>query len=388
MKASEKISKIWVIAMLEKNKVSYFEDQIKNFNMLNYHVLEGMADWVRVIDRNGTIIYANKTMKGALGTEIVGKKCYEALGKIRPCSFCITERSIATGEIIQKEENVGDRIFSVKSSPVSDSDGNIYAAVEVFRDVTRERKLEKELREKTKKLNKDITFAKVLQEKILPRKGSYNNIKINYLYKPCEMLSGDMFDVFYIDKDNIGIYISDVAGHGITASMMTMFIRQTMRAIKDDILSPSKTLTELHKRFIDLNLDDEKYLTIFYGIFNCSTDTFKYANGGHNCIPILFDDNNVELLKMKGYPISYLFDEIHYNENMVQLKNGDRILFYTDGILEVRNKNKEEFGEKRIIKAVKEAPESPIKNIENKANSYMYGDQKDDFALVLMKVEK
>ncbi len=62
------------------------------------------------------------------------------------------------------------------------------------------------------------------------------------------MLSGDMFDVYRIDEDNMGgIYICDVVGNGITASMMTMFVRQTMRAIKDDILSPSMALTELHK---------------------------------------------------------------------------------------------------------------------------------------------
>ena len=55
-----------------------------------------------------------------------------------------------------------------------------------------------------------------------------------------------MFILLYYE-DNIGIYICDVVGHGITASMMTMFVRQTMRSIKDDILSPSVALTELHK---------------------------------------------------------------------------------------------------------------------------------------------
>ncbi len=81
------------------------------------------------------------------------------------------------------------------------------------------------------------------------------------------MLSGDMFDVYYINEDNIGIYICDVVGHGVTASMMTMFVRQTMRAIKDDILSPSTALKELHKRFVSLDLGSDKYFTIFYAIY-------------------------------------------------------------------------------------------------------------------------
>lgn len=117
--------------MIEKGKVNEITDGISKFTMLNYHVLEGMADWVRVVDKNGIVLYANKVMKDELGEDIVGQKCYEALGKNKPCSLCITNRSIETGETVQKEEKVGDRIFSAKSSPVTDFDGNIYAAVEV-----------------------------------------------------------------------------------------------------------------------------------------------------------------------------------------------------------------------------------------------------------------
>ncbi len=59
----------------------------------------------------------------------------------------------------------------------------------------------------------------------------------------------------------------DVVGHGISASMMTMFVRQTMRSIKDDILSPSACLTELHKRFVALGLEADKYFTIFFMVY-------------------------------------------------------------------------------------------------------------------------
>ncbi len=372
--------------MIRREGIELIEKKLREIDMLNYDVLEGMADWVRVIDKFGIIIYANKTMKKDLGEDIVGKRCYEVLGKQSPCDFCITERSIATGEIVQKEERVGDKYFSVKSSPVADSEGNIYAAVEVFRDVTRQRMLEKELKEKNKKMKKDLCFAKTLQEKILPKKGKYGNIKIDHMYKPCELLSGDMYDVFYIDDEHIGIYISDVVGHGITASMMTMFVRQTVRAIKDDYKSPGKTLTELHKRFIDLDLDDDEYFTIFYGIFNNRTNEFKYANAGHNCIPILFNDEEIQLLKMKGYPISYIFDDIYYKESSIELKPKDKILFYTDGITEVKNREKEEFGVERVIDSINHNRKDIIENLEKDVFKFNGGEQDDDFAVVLMEV--
>ncbi|MBU5425487.1 SpoIIE family protein phosphatase [Tissierella pigra] len=372
--------------MLSKEDLSPVEKKIEEYGMLNYHVLEGMADWVRVVDKEGTIIYANKTMKEHLGDNIVGMKCYKAHCKVTPCTFCITKRSIKTGETVQKEEEINGRYFSVKSSPVTNSNGEVFAAVEVFRDVTRERKLELELIDKNKKMSKDLGFAKRIQEKILPGKEVLENIFVDYIYKPSEMLSGDMFDVFHIDDENIGIYISDVSGHGIAAAMMTMFIRQTMRAIKDDILDPSATLSELYKRFRTLNLEVDKYFTMFYGIFNKTTYEFKYANAGHNCIPIKYNDDGMEMLEVKGYPMVLLFDEIVYDEEVIKLKKGDKILFYTDGITEAKDRTGREFGIESVIDMIRSHKEDILNEINNEIITYSWGEQQDDFALVLMEV--
>ena len=369
-----------------KKGVSFLEQNIQEYSMLNYHVLESMADWVRVVSYDGIVLYANKAMKESLGYDLVGCRCYRIHGKKEPCGFCISKRSIETGETVQKEEIVGGKFFSIKSSPVLDCDGNVIAAVEVFRDVTRERKLELELIEKNKKMSKDLLFAKRLQRRILPKKGIYDRLRIDYLYKPSELLSGDMFDVFYIDKENIGIYICDVAGHGISASMMTMFVRQAMRSVKDDVLSPSACLTELHKRFVDLDLEVDKYFTIFYGVYNLKDNHFKYANAGHNCIPIKYNSKELKLLKTNGLPISLIFNEIYYEENYIELAKGDNILFYTDGITEVKNVEGIEFGMKRVVDTIKSGNDNVLKAIVTNVEKFRWGEQKDDFAMVLVEV--
>lgn len=361
-------------------------DKIKEYNVLNYQVLESMADWVRVVDAEGTIIYVNKAMKKALGEDLIGKKCYQSVGKSKPCNICISQKSINSKKTVQKEEIINGNYYSVKSSPVFDCNGDVIGAVEVLRDVTRERKLELELIEKNKKMIKDLRFAKRLQSRILPKKGVYGSLKIDHLYKPSEMLSGDMFDIYHIDDENIGIYICDVVGNGITASMMTMFVRQTMRAIKDDVLSPSLALTELHKGFSTLGLEVDKYFTIFYAVFNTKTNLFTYANAGHNCIPIKYNSNNIELLTTKGFPISLIFDEIYYEENEIKLNKGDRILFYTDGITEVRNIEGEEFGVDRIVDIVKNNGSNVLNKIVEEVEDFRWGEQEDDFAMVLMEV--
>lgn len=372
--------------MLKKSDVETKKREFADYWLLNYHVLEGMADWVRVINKEGTIIYANKAMKEELGEDIIGIKCYKALCNKERCKFCITQRSIATGETIQKEEKINGNYYSVKSSPVRNADGEIIGSVEVFRNVTRERKLELELIGKNRKMNKDLQFAKRIQERILPRKGMKQSLKLDYIYKPSEMLSGDMFDMYSIDDENIGIYISDVAENGVAASMMTMFIRQTMRVMKEDINNPSKTLTELHKRFRSLDFEVENYFTIFYGIYNKKTQKFKYVNAGHNCIPIKYNNDRLELLENKGYPIISVLDEIHYEEKEVDFNIGDKILFYTDGITEAKDYSGKEFGLEGVIDIVKNNPEDILNVMEDKIINYSWGEQSDDFAIVLLEV--
>ena len=373
--------------MLNKEDLNYIERQIEESGILNYHVLESMADWVRVVDEQGVIIYANKAIKNALGEDIVGGSCYKAYGREEVCSFCITERTISTGEIVQKEEMISGKYFSIKSSPVTDKEGKIFAAVEVFRDVTRERKLELELIEKNKKMRRDLGVARKIQEKILPSAGKKYNLDIEYIYNPSEMLSGDIFDIFSIDEDHLGVYIADVSGHGVSASMMTMFIRQSMRSIKDEILSPSAALKELQGDFFKLNLEVDKYFTMFYGVFNKSTYEFKFANAGHNCFPIVYDaEGAVDLLELKGYPILSLFEEVYYEEKAVSLKKEDRILLYTDGITEVRNKDGEEFGMEGIVNLIKDNTNISLSEIEDKIIHFSWGEQEDDIAIILLDV--
>ncbi|HHV38312.1 MAG TPA: SpoIIE family protein phosphatase [Tepidimicrobium sp.] len=372
--------------MLTGKQLKHLKRTKEKYSMLNYHVLESMADWVRVVDYDGNVLYANRAMKESLGEELEGKKCYRIHNKKEACGFCISRRSIKNKETIQKEEVIGGKFYSIKSSPVLDDSGKAIAAVEVFRDVTRERKLELELIEKNTKMSKDLLFAKRLQRRILPKKGRYNTVEIDHLYKPSEMLSGDMFDIYYIDDDHIGIYISDVVGNGITASMMTMFIRQTMRAIKDDILRPSVALTELHKRFVALDLKSDKYFTIFYGIYNFKSNRLIYANAGHNCVPIKYNNNEISLLKTSGLPISLIFNEIYYEENDIILDRGDKILLYTDGITEVRDSKGNEFGVERLVDIIDQNRDNVLTAIVEDVERFRWGEQQDDFAMVLMDV--
>lgn len=370
-----------------KNKTIGVEKNIADYEILNHHVLEGMADWVRVVDKEGTIIYVNSAMKNDLDEDMVGMKCHESYCSTIECDFCITQRSIRTGETIQKEEKILGNYYSIKSSPVRNKDGEIFAAVEVFRNITRERKLEFELIHKNKKMSRDLKFAKRIQEKILPKKGMGNSFKLDYIYRPSEMLGGDMFDMFNIDEENVGVYISDVVGHGISASMMTMFIRQTIRVMAKEMKDPSRAIKLLYEKFETLDLEVDRYFTIFYGVYNKKTKILQYVNAGHNCVPIKYNENARELLENRGLPVSILFDNMNHRIKETTLLPGDKLLFYTDGITESKDFNGREFGLDGLLEIVDNHPNDILGIIEDKIINHSWGEQIDDFAIVLFEVQ-
>ncbi len=181
---------------------------------VDFQVLNAIADLVRVLDYKEKVVFVNKAMEDLLGYDPDKKVCILGEDLFDPE---ITKRALMSGEVIQREENIGSMVFSVKCSPIINKKGEILGVVEVFRNVTMARKLQKELIDKNRFMTNETNAASLIQKKVLPDKGFIKNLKVNYLYKPSTILSGDMFDVFQIDDDNIGMYIADSVGHGFAA---------------------------------------------------------------------------------------------------------------------------------------------------------------------------
>ncbi|MEL7648173.1 MAG: SpoIIE family protein phosphatase [Sedimentibacter sp.] len=348
-------------------------------------IVDGMIDWVRVVDRSNIVLYANKKMREDLGDEIVGKRCYDVFCRQTNCDYCISKVTMEHGSILKKQSTLGDHTYMVISSPLKDDSGEILGSVEVFRDITTEIKLSKSIREKNRKMSDDINFARNMQIRMLPPKGMYNGVSIDYLYESSEVLSGDFFDVFKIDEDNTGIYICDVVGHGVSASLLTVFVRQSLRTIAKGNIHLNTIMKELHKTFLSLNLDYDKYFSVFFGIYNKKSCRFTYVNAGHNSEPILLrKDKSVTMLKSKGYPIANIFDNVQYDVSTMELSVGDRLFFYTDGITEAVNLKGEQYGVDNVINIVRQEG-NILENIKASLDSYCK-DQKDDYAMLMAEI--
>jgi sigma-B regulation protein RsbU (phosphoserine phosphatase) len=324
-----------------------------NFKNISYekfieYIINGMQDWVRVIDTEDNIIYVNKAMSKALKDSYIGQKCYKVLGREEPCENCTSRKAVFKGITQVKEEIIQNKTFSVMSSPIKDDDGKVVAVVEVLRDISSIKELHSKIICQNKKLKNELYMARKLQESLLPKNFSYGTIKYSYVYKPCEALGGDFLDIFKIDDNNIGLYIADVSGHGLLASMLTIFIRAS---INKNQTSPSTVLKHLFEEFNKTFNNTEKYITIFYAIVNTKDNTITYSNAGHNVAPILFNTatEKFDLLRMPGIPISNWVENPEYKEKHITYEKNDRLFLYSDGIIEMKNNQNKQYGEEKLL---------------------------------------
>jgi sigma-B regulation protein RsbU (phosphoserine phosphatase) len=215
------------------------------------------------------------------------------------------------------------------SSPIVLESGETYS-VEMFYDITEQKNLEL-------KLNSDLQFARNIQRGMLPVDGLYwNSFRLNALYLPADVLGGDFFDVLRIDEDRSLFYIADVSGHGVHASMLTMFLRGVIHGkIQDAFTGLTALLNSLMNAFIDLDLDPEIYLSLLLCCYDKARQELSVVNAGHNCHPLIARAGGVvEEIDVGGLPISKLGRRFGHNEAKTALRPGERLTLYTDGIIE------------------------------------------------------
>ncbi|MBN2261246.1 MAG: serine/threonine-protein phosphatase [Clostridiales bacterium] len=212
------------------------------------------------------------------------------------------------------------------------------------------------------KLVSEIENAKRIQQSLLPPKRfEFKGTLFVSDYFPCERLSGDFYDIYPIDEENIGMYVLDVSGHGISAALMTMFcnnyVKSTERLIKRYRgLKPHRNIQHFYDEFNKMNFPDEMHMVLLFATFNVNSKVMKYSNGGLNNFPIVLrHSGEIEYLNDNiGFPICKMSDIYipEYSSSEVQLYEGDRVMFFTDGLID--EKKNQIMTEQELIETLKE----------------------------------
>ena len=354
-------------------------------------VIENMDYMVRVMDEDHKVIYMNKKMREEFG-HTLGHICYSLLGRADQCEHCVTQETKETGKPGMKNVPIGDKFYNVISSPVSIDDGQQYS-FELLSDITDQKKIEDELLKHYEKLKADIEFAKHIQNRTLPIDGTYwDAMEISSVYYPSEDLGGDLFDVIRMNENESLIYIADVSGHGITSSLLTIFLRQMVRGrVGERTVDLKETLEILEKSYNELRVDKEQYLTILFCLYNKEKQEATFLNAGHNCFPIILKSaGEAKEIEVKGFPVCTLKKKSPRKDVTIPVEIGDRIIMYTDGITEACNENREPFDTARLLNILKENIELDEKALARKvideAKAFSKKPVVDDMAIIIAKL--
>lgn len=254
-----------------------------------------------------------------------------------------------------------------------------------------------EVKEINERFNSELEYAKSIQQSLLPeRKFVIRNVHFVTEYFPCEKLSGDFFDIYRIDEENVGMYILDVSGHGISAALMTMFCNNFIKSTEKLImrfrgLKPHKNLAHFFEEFNKMNFPDEMYMVVFFASYNLTNRTLTYCSGGMNSIPfVIGKEGEIEYLdQSEGFAICKLDGLFtpEYKSAQIQLKPGDRVVFYTDGIVD-KEKNRV-FDQEDFEKFFVENTQLSLKQCNEKliATIYPYtGKLEDDITYFIFEI--
>ncbi len=206
----------------------------------------------------------------------------------------------------------------------------------------------RDLAKTNQKLLEDLDYARDIQKAMLPGKLP-NNEHVSFLakYYPAERVSGDFYNIFKLDEKNIGMYIGDVSGHGVPAAMLTVFLNQSIKTIKEldgsrfQIISPAQVLENLYKLYNKVQFKDDVYILALYAIYNTETKELVYSSAGMNAQPFVVRRYaQIQEIEIRGLPICSLAEicSADYVDKKIQLEDGDKVFFYTDGLVELNNR--------------------------------------------------
>lgn len=259
------------------------------------------------------------------------------------------------------------------------------------------RKKTNEVSEINKRFLLELEYAKSIQQSLLPPgRLVIKNTHFISEYFPCDKLSGDFYDIYKIDDENIGMYILDVSGHGISAALMTMFCNNYIRSTERLImrfrgLKPHKNLANFFEEFNKMNFPDEMHMVVFFASYNMTTKKLTYCSGGMNCIPfVVSEDGSIAYLDdSEGFAICKLngIYTPEYKSSSITLKTGDRVIFYTDGLVD-QEKN-QVFSQTELEQAFKEGHKLTLRQMNERVIARIYPNStilEDDITYFIMEV--
>ena len=325
---------------------------IKQIESLFEVVLNTVSDGVVVVDNDLKVKFQNKTLTQLYGSK-VGEPCYKAYrGRTKPCESCLILEVLKDGKNRRWITDItlpnGDTILlEVSSAAIKDEKGKITGAVEVSRDVTKQKKAEAILNktlldrnEVLKQLSHELSDATGYVKTVLPQPITSGPLLTDWRFIPSLSLGGDSFGYHWIDEDYFAMYLLDVSGHGWSAALLSVSVINVLRshALPDtDFRDPQQVLFALNNTFPGEQHND-MFFTIWYGVYNLSSRQMAYASGGHPPALLFYGSPNEQLkvnqLRTPNFVIGGRRDAVYQGKTQL-INRPSRLYVFSDGVFDI-----------------------------------------------------
>lgn len=197
------------------------------------------------------------------------------------------------------------------------------------------------------RLDQELRVARLIQQTLLPKDlPTLPDWQLAAFYQPARAVGGDFYDFLYFEDGRLGIVIGDVTDKGVPAALVMATTRSILRTAAQRAASPGVVL-ERANDLLYPDIPPKMFVTCLYAILDPVSGRLWYANAGHD-LPYLRHGSQVQELRATGMPLG-LMPGMHYEEKEMFLAPGDGILFYSDGLVEAHNPEREMFGFPRLM---------------------------------------
>ncbi len=241
------------------------------------------------------------------------------------------------------------------------------------------------------KLRRDLALAVEVQRRLLPEaypESSFGDVAAFTL--PVRSVGGDYYDFIKVGEHGLGIALADVAGKGIAAALIMSVVQASLRILSAEGNITLPELVSKMNRFLHRSTGFNSYATFFYAQLDEKSGQLSYVNAGHNP-PYLLRAAEVEELKTGGMVIG-MFAQATYEEAKLDLRSGDVLVAFTDGVTEALNTHDEEYGEERLKELLKSVMHLPVGEMSPRITAALRewigeAPQHDDLTFLVLKVK-
>lgn len=203
-------------------------------------------------------------------------------------------------------------------------------------------------------IRKELELASQMQSMLIPNDESLPSndlLQVKTYYNPHSEVGGDYYDFLELSENEVGFCIADVSGKGISAAMLMSNFQASLRALFTSTISLKHLVHKLNE-IVMTNTKGEKFITLFIGKYNQSTNKLKYINAGHNP-PVLYKNKRIHYLKNGCIGLGMFRRIPVIKEGVLTINDHSMLICYTDGLVEMENSKNLEFGTKKLERSLK-----------------------------------